>query len=107
MAEITKAYIDMQICEMNAATRTMDIQADAADMYPISPIPRVSHTVHSRVATTDSQQMRIMQKYDDHTVVPPLDPNCFSTNAVKNKLVPLESKGWGVFVILHVRGIRR
>jgi hypothetical protein len=70
--------------------------------YPASVI---LHTVEAQRLT--AKQMRIMQKYDDHTVVPPLDPNCFSTNAVKNKLVPLESKGWCVFVILHAHGIRR
>jgi len=81
MANLVTTYIETQLCEMDrieaaaaAAGRSTDIDA----LYPLQPIPR----------------MRAVDKFLPDVTVPPVRPNCFSTNGLKHKLVAHENKGW-------------
>ncbi|RSH82182.1 hypothetical protein EHS25_006115 [Saitozyma podzolica] len=78
LGQLASAYIDSQLCEMaklEAKVDTTDIEV----LYPSPPLPR----------------MRVVSKYDQNTQVPTLQPNCFPmTTGGKNRLTPLENKGW-------------
>lgn len=77
MADLVTTYMQTQLCEMDrmeASAKSEDID----DLYPRQPTPRV----------------RVIEKFNKNKVIPPIRPNCFSANAVKNVLVPAENKGW-------------
>ncbi|KAL7424571.1 hypothetical protein Q5752_000255 [Cryptotrichosporon argae] len=68
---LVNAYIDTQLCEMDrleAAAPSADIDA----LYPLVPLP----------------DQLIFDQYQVGAKIPPLSPQCFSTNSGKNKLVP-------------------
>ncbi|KAL7419165.1 hypothetical protein Q5752_006001 [Cryptotrichosporon argae] len=77
LGQLVNAYIDRQLCEMDIIEAEADTP-DTDQLYPLHPIPRLLLT----------------QKYDPQRVVPAVKPNCFTTNADKSKLVPVEQHGW-------------
>ncbi|BEJ03916.1 hypothetical protein CcaverHIS641_0110910 [Cutaneotrichosporon cavernicola] len=74
---LTSAYIDMQLCEMDR------IEAAAGhsridELYPLPTLPRQG----------------LNERFEIGKTLPRFTPNCFTMNAVKNKLVPSKNDGW-------------
>ncbi|ODO07029.1 hypothetical protein I350_04397 [Cryptococcus amylolentus CBS 6273] len=78
LGRLGAAYVESQVCEMekyeasipNAAEMTLD------QLYPVEPLPR----------------MQLNHGYEEDFVLPPIRPQCFSTNSVKHPLVPIAAR---------------
>lgn len=47
-----------------------------------------------RAAGVADRQQKLLEKFNKDIRHPPFRPNCFSTTAKKNKLVPSQNDGW-------------
>ncbi|KLT44089.1 CAP64-like protein, partial [Cutaneotrichosporon oleaginosum] len=74
---LTSAYIDMQLCEMDRIERAAG-HSRVDELYPLPRLPRQGFN----------------QRFEAGKTMPKLKPNCFTMNAEKNKLVPSKSDGW-------------
>jgi hypothetical protein len=78
-AELVSAYIDTQLCEMDRLEETMDKDDIVLDeVYPQQEVPR----------------QLVLDKFAKDKVMPPVHPNCFSTNGVRSPLVAKDNDGW-------------
>lgn len=77
MGDLVTTYLETQLCEMDRIEATAQ-NKDVDTLYPPQAIPRV----------------RAVDKFDKNKVMAPIRPNCFSTNGLKSKLVPVENYGW-------------
>ncbi|KAL7419162.1 hypothetical protein Q5752_005998 [Cryptotrichosporon argae] len=80
IGELVTAYIDTQLCEMDALEAAAST-TDADALYPLQPVPR----------------LLLSEPYDPSKVAPPIRPKCYSMNAIRSPLVPLTNDGWRLF----------
>lgn len=85
---LTGAYIDMQLCEMDR------IEAEAGhsradELYPKPRVPRVGCGRDG----ADGKQ-KLWDKFDVDKTLPPFRPQCSSMNSRRNPFKPTENKGW-------------
>jgi hypothetical protein len=74
---LTSAYIDMQLCEMDRIERAAG-HARIDELYPLPRLPRQG----------------VNERFEVGRTIPSLQPNCFTMNSRKNKIVPTKNDGW-------------
>ena len=91
MANLSNAYIDMQLCELDKD------EARHGKLTPedinVPSLPSVS-SFRCCVIALMIAQLRMYEPYDPEFVTPKLEPQCFMADSERHPLVPFYNDGW-------------
>lgn len=85
MANLTRIYLERQLCKMHALASLEEQGFDPRKSLSKWPSRRIVKEV---------PKMLLTNKYDRNNFVPKLKPQCLSTISEKHPLVPSDSFGW-------------